>query len=94
MTEQSKTDWRAIAAETAQATRERHEEAQRIVANESVIKWQKCERGILRRVDFAMGTAVVELVECFDYVSGRVYRVRDVKTGHEDLVGVEFLKAV
>lgn len=58
------------------------------------IAWQKCERGILRRVDFAIGPSVVELLEYFDYVSGRMYRVRDVETGHEDLVGFEFLKAV
>jgi len=59
-----------------------------------VIAWRKCKPGTLRRVDFALGPAVVELVECFEYCSGLVYRVRDVETGHEDVVGVEFLKAV
>lgn len=59
-----------------------------------VIAWRKCKPGTLRRVEFALGTAVVELVECFHYCSGLVYRVRDVQTGHEDVVGVEFLKAV
>lgn len=59
-----------------------------------VISWRKCKPGRLRRVDFALGSAVVELVECFEYCSGLVYRVRDVETGHEDFVGVEFLKAV
>ena len=59
-----------------------------------VIAWRKCKPGDLRRVDFALGSAVVELVECFEYCSGLVYRVRDVETGHEDVVGVNFLEAV
>ncbi len=57
-----------------------------------VIGWRKCKPGMLRRVDFAMGPAIVELIECFQYCSGLVYRVRDIKTGHEDVVGVEYLK--
>jgi len=57
-----------------------------------VIGWRKCKPGMLRRVDFALGSATVELIECFEYCSGSVYRVRDINTGHEDLVGVEFLK--
>lgn len=59
-----------------------------------VIAWRKCRPGDLRRVDFALGPALVELAEYFECCSGLVYRVRDVKTGHEDVVGVEFLKAV
>jgi len=57
-----------------------------------LIAWRKCKPRTLRRVDFALGSAVVELVESFDYRSGRVYRVKDIQTGHEDVVGVEFLK--
>ena len=59
-----------------------------------IIGWQKCKPGMLRRVDFALGTAIVELVECFEYCSGLVYRVRDVTTGPEDVVLVSFLVAM
>lgn len=54
--------------------------------------WKKCDSGMLRTVDFALGSAVVELIECCEYCSGLVFRVRDVATGHEDVVGVEFLR--
>lgn len=53
--------------------------------------WRRCRAGIIRVVRFAISDSVVELIECFDYRCGRVYRVRDVATGREDLVGVEFI---
>jgi hypothetical protein len=53
--------------------------------------WRKSRAKKTRTVHFALGTATVRLISYFDYNDDRVYWVTDVKTGHEDLVGVEFL---
>jgi hypothetical protein len=55
---------------------------------------------MIRRVDFALGSAAVRLVSTFIYPrsrdgcceGGRVYEVVDVRTGRGDVVGVEFLQ--
>jgi hypothetical protein len=53
---------------------------------------------MLRRVDFALGTATVRLLTTFVYrrglchPGGRVYQVEDVLTTRRDTVGVEFLR--
>lgn len=63
-------------------------------------KWRRCKPGMVRRVDFASGVAIVRLLTTFVYRwtdegrGGRVYRVEDVATGRQDIVGIEFLKRV
>lgn len=61
-----------------------------------VISWRQCKPGIRRRINFeiASGSVIVELIECFDYCSGRQYRVRDAETGHEYVVPADVLKAM
>ena len=61
-------------------------------------QWRKCKAGMLRRVDFARGPAIVQLLSTFVYRpseltrGGRIYHVEDIVTGHKDFVGVEYLR--
>ena len=55
-------------------------------------KWRKCKKGMLRVVDFALGTSVVKLLSSHKYFYGMVYHVEDVKTGHQDFVGEEYCR--
>ena len=57
--------------------------------------WSPCRRGMLRRVEFALGSATVRLLSTrlCRYLDGdaRVYHVQAVETGHCDFVGAEYL---
>lgn len=61
-------------------------------------QWRRCKPGMIRRVDFALGSDVVKLLSTFVYQrsletpGGRVYRVESLATGRQDLVGVEYLR--
>jgi len=54
--------------------------------------WRKSRAKKNRTVNFALGKAEVRLVSFFNYKSGRMYHVIDVKTGHADCVGAELLE--
>ena len=60
-------------------------------------QWRKSRSKRTYLIDFALGKAEVRLLSTFVYrpsmeaIGGRVYRVEDVKTGRQDVVGVEFL---
>lgn len=61
-------------------------------------QWVKSRSKRTYFVDFALGRAEVRLLSTFVYRpsseggGGRVYRVEDINTGRQDLVGVEFLR--
>lgn len=63
-------------------------------------EWRRCKSNMFRRVDFALGSAMVRLLSSFVYQrsvespGGRVYHVEDVTTGRRDFVGVEYLTRV
>jgi hypothetical protein len=60
--------------------------------------WRRCKLGLIRRVDFALGSDVVRLLSTFVYQrsavqsGGRVYQVESLATGRQDIVGVEYLR--
>ena len=56
-----------------------------------VTDWMPCVAGQFRKVAFALGESTVELISTFKYHKGAVFRVRDVITGREDVVGSEFI---
>jgi hypothetical protein len=60
--------------------------------------WRKSRAIKTRFVNFALGRAEVKLISYFDYrdgecKGGRIYRVADIRTGRQDVVGIEHLEA-
>ena len=61
-------------------------------------QWRKSRSKKTYFVDFALGKAEVRLLSTFVYrssmeaIGGRVYRVEDIQTGRQDVVGVEFFR--
>lgn len=63
-------------------------------------KWRKYKSGMIRRVDFALGSDIVRLISTFVYqrstisVGGRCYMVESIRTGRGDIVGIEYLNRI
>lgn len=55
-------------------------------------RWVKIQDNTIYRVSFALGDSYVILLKFFDYKKGRVFHIRDTRTGHCDFVGFEFIK--